>query len=108
MRLSLYNASIIAGIWKATAKQFVGRSISSPPPPASETIRFENPARYPPTKVEKKKPQNTNRNKAVVEKWTEIWNQQTFNQNMTFSHFPNRDSCRRYDNKLRLMINMLI
>lgn len=32
MRLSLYNASIIAGIWKATAKQFVGRSISSPPP----------------------------------------------------------------------------
>lgn len=31
MRLSLYNASIIAGIWKATAKQFVGRSISSPP-----------------------------------------------------------------------------
>ena len=53
MRLSLYNASIIAGIWKATAKQFVGRSISFPSP-ASETIHFENPARYPPTKVEKK------------------------------------------------------
>lgn len=39
MRLSLYNASIIAGIWKATAKQFVGRSISSPPhPPLKRSV----------------------------------------------------------------------
>lgn len=39
MRLSLYNASIIAGIWKATAKQFVGRSISFPPnPPLKRSV----------------------------------------------------------------------
>ena len=42
MRLSLYNAAIIVGIWKATAKQFVGRSISFPPS-LSETIRFKPP-----------------------------------------------------------------
>lgn len=68
MRLSLYNASIIAGFEKLQRSSSSAGQLVSPPPPASETIRFENPARYPPTKVEKKKPQNTNRNKAVVEK----------------------------------------